>query len=373
MVVQRTRRPPWRFTAVRLAIMASMLGALATVTAPPIGMVDSAASTTNAVADGSWNGSLVYDAQASWPEVVALASASASFDMVVSGGIVTGGAYEFSASGVGASDTIAGVLTFTGIGGMGGDATTPIIEPTSMSMTGTAFAQGIEVPISYSASGDQLTSTPLEIYQASCEEVSGSFVQQIAEAVAGTGGTGSFFGNWFAIRFADPAAAGAPDTLQAYEDLIDEIIQLQNAVKNGNGLEPYKLLQLADRAEQLMATAELNEECHNLAEGAGDVIFDASSVAVADLIHAALQSSSSVSLQAMQNLVSLGLRTGVLQANAAEGTDAYDLDVELNADFDLRLTAALGPPVDTPAVQQIMLTALTMGWSSVAEKAAGAL
>ncbi|MGH9134702.1 MAG: hypothetical protein ACRDZZ_12235, partial [Ilumatobacteraceae bacterium] len=214
--------------------------------------------------DGSWLGSLIYNGQVSFPaDVQAQASASGTFDFVVAGGIVTEGTMEFSATGLGTADaaTTIASLDFVGQGGVEGVASEPILRADSVHASGVAVSQGFEVPIDMDFGPAELTPLPLDIFSVTCEQVTGDFVQTLAEAVAGAGGTGSYFGRWVALRGDDPASAG---TMAAYEQLVADTEVIVNLAKGGGPIDPIALLGALDRAEQLAASTAVNAECRNL-------------------------------------------------------------------------------------------------------------
>jgi hypothetical protein len=62
-----------------------------------------------------------------------------------------------------------------------------------------------------------------------------------------------------------------------------------------------------------------------------------------------------------------------LSAHAVAGSTADNLSIQLQAEFDLRLTTAIGPPMDLGEVHQILATSVAMGWTSTAAKAEAAL
>lgn len=323
--------------------------------------------------DGSWLGSLIYNGQVSFPgDTQAEANAFANFDFVVAGGIVTEGTMEFSASGLGTSSGASAIaaLNLEGVGGVEGTAAEPVLRTDSVHMSGTAVSQGFEVPIDYTFGAADLTPLPLEIFTVTCEMVTGDFVQTIADLVASAGGSGSYFGRWVALRGDDPENAG---TMAAYEQLVADTEIIVNAAKAGGAIDSIALLDALDRAEQLAASTPINSACRNLQPELASSFSLAISVLIADLIQAVLAAPASMTLTALQDVVAAGIRSGVLSATAAPGSNAENLSIQLQAEFETRLSTALGPPIDIDDVNQILLTALTMGWPSTAAKAAAAL
>jgi len=321
--------------------------------------------------DGPWLGSLIYNAQVSFPaDVQGQANAIGTFDFTIAGGIVTEGVMEFSATGLGTAGSAIAALDIVGQGGVEGDASMPILRADSAHISGTAVSQGFEVPIDLDFGAADLSPLPLEIFTVTCELVTGDFVQTIAEAVASAGGTGSYYGRWVALPGSDPASA---DTIAAYEQLVADTEVIVNAAKSGGPIDYIALLSALDRAEQLAASTPINVACRNLQADLAGVFSVAISVLIADLIEAVLAAPNSFELKALQAVVAVGIRSGVLSANAAPGSDAESLSIQLQAEFETRLNTALGPPVDTDDVNQIMLTAMTMGWTATADKAKAAL
>jgi hypothetical protein len=333
----------------------------------------SAAPPFDTMPDGSWLGSLVYNAQVSFPgDTQAEAKASGKFDFVVAGGLVTEGTFEFSASGFGTANSAAAIaaLDLVGTGGVEGTASEPVLRSDSVHLSGTASSQGLEVPIDMAFGADELTPIPLQIFTVDCEMVTGSFEQAIAASIAASGGAGTYVGRWVALRGDDPASAG---TMGAYEQLIADAEVIVNAAKAGGPIDPVALLDALDRAEQFAASTPINAACRNLQPDLAEGFSLSISGLISDLIEAVLTAPSSVNLTVLQDVVAAGVRTGVLSANAEPGSLAENFSIQLQAEFESRLDVALGPPALTDDVQQIMLTALTMGWTSTAEKAAAAL
>ncbi len=276
----------------------------------------------------------------------------------------------FSISGLGFSADAIASLDFVGNGGVEGTSAEPVLRADSVHISGTAASQGIEVPISLDVGAGELTPIPLEIYTVTCEQVTGDFVQNVADAVAAAGGTGSYFGRWVALRGDDPSSAGV---LDAYETLVADAEHIVNAAKSGQPIDPIALLDALDRAEQFAASIPINTACRNIEPEHEQIFSLAISVLIADLIEAVLAAPAGVNLTVLQDVVAAGIRTGVLSANAPPDSSAEALSIQLQAEFETRLATALGPPVDADALQQIMLTALSMGWTSTADKAKGAL
>ncbi len=323
--------------------------------------------------DGSWLGSLIYNAEVSFPgDVQAEASAIGTFDFVVAGGLVTEGTMEYSASGLGTASSASAIaaLDFVGEGGVEGTASEPVLRADSVHMSGTAVSQGFEVPIDYTFGAAELTPLPLQIFTVTCEMVTGDFVQTVAAAVTSAGGTGSYFGRWVALRGDEPSSA---DTMAAYEQLVADTEIIVNAAKKGVAIDPIALLDALDRAEHLAASTPINASCRNLQPDLAEPFSLAISVLIADLIQAVLTAPGSVNLTVLQDVVAAGIRTGVLSAAAAPGSDAENLSIQLEAEFATRLDTAIGPPLDSDTANQILLTALTMGWTSTAQKAKDAL
>ena len=257
-----------------------------------------------------------------------------------------------------------------GQGGVEGDASGPILRADSVHMSGTAMSGGFEVPIDFDFGAADLSPLPLEIFTVTCELVTGDFVQTIAAAVAGAGGTGSYYGRWVALPGGDASNAG---TLAAYEQLVADTEVIVNAAKSGGPIDYIALLSALDRAEQLAASTAINVACRNLQADLAGTFSVAISVLIADLIGAVLAAPDSFELKALQAVVAAGIRSGVLSANAVPGSEAESLSIQLQAEFETRLNTALGSPIDTDAVNQIMLTAITMGWTATADKAKAAL
>jgi hypothetical protein len=324
--------------------------------------VPAAAQDEAAFADGSWAGQLVYTGSALFPgDVNATGSTTGAFDFVMSGGLVTEGSFTFDAAGASTMPDGHAELVMHGAGGVEGDAAAPILRADTMSVTGTATALGFEVPVDITMSAGELTPVPLEVWSATCEQVTGTFVQQIAEAVAAAGGTGEFDGVFIANR--SDAALDAT-TLDAYEQVVIDTDSIKQSVIAGGTVDPILLLDVLDRAENLAASTPLNVECHNLQADLASIYALSISVVIRDLIEAVIANPDGLSLAALQHVVHAGVRSGVLTATAPEGSFQDQLSIGLEAIFIDRLTAASGPPVDVDAVQNILLTAQQMGWSA---------
>jgi hypothetical protein len=332
-----------------------------------------AAEPLDTMPDGAWLGSLIYNAEASFPAGAwAEAAASGLFDFVVSGGIVTEGTFEYTASGIGTLQTAIAALDFYGQGGVEGNADHPVLRADSMSVTGVAQSQGLEVPIEFTAGPGEMPPIPLEIFTVTCEQVTGDFTQPIAAAIAAVGGNANLFGRWVAVFNQDPALT--PDTIGVLEVLIADAEKIANAAKAGQPIDPILLLDVLDRAEQLAASIPVNTACRNIQPQLSGTFALMVGVVIEDVIRAVLANPQGINLTTLQAVVAAGVRTGILSANAPAGSTAEALSIELQAGFETRLDAAIAQhPMDTASIQQIMLTATAMGWTSTADKAKAAL
>lgn len=347
-------------------------GAVVVLAALPTAVPASAAEPLDAMPDGAWLGSFVYNGAAFAGFLGADAHGSGLFDFVVSGGLVTEGTLQYQIWGSTSSTMGTGVLEFSGVGGVEGSASAPVLRVDSSHISGAIASQGVEVPIALDFGAGEVPLIALEIFTVNCEQVTGNFDQAIASAVAAAGATGTFFGRWSALFNPDPALT--PDTIAVLQQLITDAEVIANAAKAGQPIDAFALLSVLDRAEQLAASIPANTACRNIATALAGTFALSVNVVIADLIEAAIANPESLTLTVLQDVVAAGIRTGVLSANAPAGSEAESLSIQLQALFETRLDTALADhPIDASTAQQIMLTALQMGWPSTAQKAATAL
>lgn len=314
-----------------------------------------------AFADGSWDGHMVYTASVLFPgDATASGTANGAFDFVMSGGIVTEGTFTFDAAGEGTVPNGHAELVMQAVGGVEGDAAAPVLRADTMSVTGTATASGFQVPIDFTVGAGELTPVPLEVWTATCEQVTGTFVQQVAEAVAAAGGTGTFDGVFIANR---AEAAVDESTAAAYEQVVLDADSIKKSVASGGTIDPILLLDVLDRAENLAASMPLNVECRNIQPEYASGFALAVNVVIVDLIQTVIANPDGLSVRALQLVVMAGIRSGILFAGAVEGSQSEQMSVALEAIFLDRLTTAIGPPKDLDAVLTILLTAEQMGWA----------
>ena len=190
--------------------------------------------------------------------------------------------------------------------------------------------------------------------------MTGDFSQVVAETVAAAGGTGSFVGRFVALRTDDPVP---DDAFGALEQLIVDAESITNAAKAG---EPIDVALLLDALRPGRARGGEHPRQRRVPQHPGPLAatFTGSlGVVVADLIAAVVTNPTGITLATLQAVVEAGVRMGVLSSNASPGSESESLGIQLEAEFDLRLTAAIGPPVNVAEVQQILATATVMGWS----------
>lgn len=340
--------------------------------AVPGAPVTAAADPLLTMPDGQWLGSLIYNSDVSFGggEVLAEVTAYGTFTLAVVGGTVTGGTMEAGASGFGVSSTAGGQLTFTVTGSAAGTAAAPLLVGNSSTISGEIVSEGMAIPVNLTFGASDIAPIPLEIFAVTCEQVTGDFSQVAAAMAAEGGGVGEFVGRFTALRGDDPLP---DDAIGALEQLITDAESISNAAKAGQPIDTTLLLDALDRAEALAASIPVNVECRNIPGPLASAFVGSLAMVIADLIAAVVANPTGITLATLQAVVEAGVRMGVLSANAPAGSEAESLAIQLEAEFDLRLDAAIGPPFVPADVAQILATAKVMGWSGVAAKAEAAL
>lgn len=196
--------------------------------------------------NGTWVGTATYFGELNEATVNALAAADIGFKLVVSGGQVTTGTLTMTGQGSSVETSVGGsaILNVSLTAELSGSADNVAVTGTA-TFTGTAQAQGFEVPIDFSGP----VSGSFQPEWATCTQVGGDFGTQAEEAAAAYGLNVQAEGLFVAKRVADgfeddPKKYIPPD----YTKLVDD---MQKAA--AGDITAAELKKLVQRIEEVNA------------------------------------------------------------------------------------------------------------------------
>lgn len=348
---------------VAVALVAAAVATSATAVPVPPG------SEPAGLVDGQWVGYLIYDGRTFLAGASGEGAGSGQFSMTISGGAVTEGTSSFQVSLTSTTDAGGGQFTLSGTGTLVGDSLIPVFRITSAGLTGTASAGGVDVPVEIPLTADELNPIPLEVLAVSCEAASGDFSQVIADNVLSAGGSGEFRAYWQAVR----TAPGDVTAVEALARLGSDLLSLGDAIASGADPGSTRIAAIGLDVMDQLAAATANEACRELYPGATDWAFSSVASLVRRALELALEHTTTLSTRSLRALVELGVVSGLLLPGRLAESSAADLDILLLTEFAGRYAAAIGPPVATAEMHQILIAALTMGWDDLAAQAREAL
>ncbi len=317
--------------------------------------------------DGEWIGRLVYDGRISFPsDVYATGTAAGAFMMTIEGGAITRGSATFSGSSNASTDTGTADAAFFGTGTMRGDALNPVLQITVLNFSGTAEAQGVLVPFDLTFEEAEITPVQLLPLAITCEMASGEFTQSLLDVVTAAGGTAGLYGYWIATR----SPGGDDSAVEAAARSGLDLLELRDQITDGVDPGPVHVSRLTLDVMDQLAAAEANEFCRELYPGAAEGFAVSTVAIVRQVIDAALANARTLSTATLRALVNLAVVSGLLHGSAPDEVREDEvrnpeLRNQLRAVFTERYRSALGPPVATDEMHQVLLAALTMGWGDL--------
>lgn len=310
--------------------------------------------------DGEWSGALDYAGSAAAGGGSAVAGGTGTLTIAVAGGRAQG---TFSFLGSGSSVTPGGgsaQLTFGADGALSGDADAPVLEPTSVNLTGEASVQGITVPFDFSGPTDPV---PLHITAASCNQVSGTYAQEAQTAVNAQGIAATFTGFFTVVR-SKVAPPGTADTLNA---ILNELDTALATGQTSGGILHDALLETLAKAEDFAASLPGNTKCGLPGTDAFQLAISAKVAAVLEQI---LPLSGIFTTAELVELMYAGVQAGAIGSGAADQAEAQKILDELEAILTTRLQDAITAG-NADEIEAIKVAAITFGFQELVDLAGG--
>lgn len=313
-------------------------------------------------ADGKWQGTIVYSADATFPAGPVNAQAtleSASFEADVTGGTMTG---TFSAQGSSTSQTLNGsaMLSLAIDGTMTGTAGAPVIDPQSGQLTGSATVGTFTVPINLSF-GSSLTDVPLTITGATCSQVNGNFIQPVAAAVAGGGSIVNFTATFFAVRTGQSSGA-----LEALQQLMAVAQKISDNFAQTGQLDAAGLIEVVAHAEAFSASLAKAASC-GASKGADQFSLAITGI-VAHMLDLAVTDPTALSTTQLTDLLWIGTQVGVVGQGALDQDLSDEILKNAKSIVAGRLSDAIAAQ-DKLGIHEVLVAAVTMGWGDLEQKA----
>jgi hypothetical protein len=286
---------------------------------------------------GDWTFKLSYFGLLSGFGLSGVATGSGAGTLKVAKGVPTG-AWTFDAT----SSVGGAKYSFSYNGSITGTPSAPILDPTQ---------------------GSAMT---MYIYSSTCSQVVGNFSQDAEDTATSVGFNALFDGKFFAYR---TGAAGIDDYEQQAEALITEADMLAQQAEQGN-VNSAQFDVVVSKAEDLSAAIKKATKCKTLNK-AGDFNLVISQI-IADLLVHVSNSPGAYTTGEITELLFLGVRVGAIGEGAVDQQFSDSLLAQFEANFETSLDTAIAAN-DQAEIQNIQVLANAMGWSDLAQKAAGAL
>lgn len=344
-----------------------------------VGLLPAIGATTGADAkgaggplrDGNWAGTMTIGATISLGSgsaaVIAQGSGNGTFNLALNSGVGTGdyvlrGSSSATLEGNGTSGNANAAIGITG--SMGGTGAGPILQPVQghADVSGSVSVSGFETPFNESLDfgPDDILASTLKITSSSCTYASGTWAQEIKNAIQAAGvSVSAFQGSWAAVykggATPDAADAALVDILSRGEAIVSMFAA--SGTFDTDALEDV----LAD-AELYAASAPKNEACSRTP--------DEWSSPLAGLIERLLSvmsySKSTTATDIMLG-INVGVRTGVLPST---GDDPLEGEVKAKTAELLAQAIANGAEWDIVAIQ---IEADFLHWTDLSQQAIAAL
>jgi hypothetical protein len=350
-----------RRVRVRHLLILALTVALA---APPAAFAGGADATTPQFVDGTWSGSLDYTGAVDTLGVSALAGGSGTFEMNVAAGQSTG-TFQFLAQGASTSATASASadLTFGTNGSVAGDATKPVLDPQAAQISGTAQAQGFEVPIDFAVGSESLVDAPLSIYAASCNQVTGDFTQEFAGSLSAAGVAATIKGYFVAVRTGS-APEAAVDTLNALLNKLDSVLE---AAQTG-GVTVSAVIDVVKEAEAFAAAIPKNTKCGIFPKSGQFQL--AITAKIADLLDMVIEFADQFTTDELIQLMWAGVQVGAIGAGSADQEFSDKVLGNLENILTERLEQAVTDK-NQEEIDAVLEAAITFGFTDLAKLAAG--
>ena len=338
-------------TAAAVAVAAASGPALAQPGEAPLGF-----------ADGHWSGVAHWQATLTGDGVVANGLADGTFEVQWIGGTPSG-ALLASGSGSSVVDGGSAALTMQFVASFAGTPSVPLLQGDSLSVSGTATAQGIAVPVDLTIGADELGIVPLDVRAASCTVISGDFashVGNVSDQLAGVGTLSAPVAFWSAVRTGDGALLDEIQ-LETLTELLAAGDAMEQAVHAGT-FDSAGLYEVLRRAEQFSYSLARGDDCGRPA----GTYAHALSGMVARILEAMIANSGAFDAWDWQAVVLAAAASGLLGPAAGPTGAQYLTQLIPIIEALIDLAAAAG---DVPALTVLAMTALTMGAADLAAAA----
>lgn len=341
--------------------------AMAVAVLVPAGVAPGGGPNAPRFTDGKWSGTIVYSAAVNFGSGV---TAQGSFDLGtfelnIKGADVTG---TFHVTGEGSAQIPGGSGTLTAVadGTATGTGAAPVLDPQSASFNGSVSVAGVTVPVSFSFGPAELTDLPLAITSSTCEQVVGNFKQVLQNAIGGTGAeVTSLTANIFATR---TGAAG--DSNEALADLMTKAQAVADAFVATGTLDGAALAEVVEEAEAFSSSLAKSSEC-GIVTQPGNFSLAITGI-VRDMVELAFANAGNLTTDQFTDLLWWGTQVGAIGEGAIDQEFSNQFLDDAQALFETRLDAAITAG-DAAAITDIMIGAITMGWTDLAQDASNAL
>jgi len=320
--------------------------------------------------DGNWSGTMAIGATADFSRgnvgLIASGSGNGRFSLLLTGGVASGdfrldatGSSNLEASGANGQATAAGVI----VGELQGTSVIPILTPqaahfdVSGSVTVNGFNQPFNVPVD--AGPEELTQSNLVITSSSCTFASGTWAQEMKAAVQAAGANvTSFRGSW-AARFTGAGPAAPDDALTNLLNRGEAV--LTKWIADGT-FDEEEMESVLVESEQYAVSSGTNDACPGGQKGT----WSSPLAGMVERLLTAIANSPTTTAEILRFGVAAGMRTGVLPSidSPLESTLQAKAVEVYNAAFDAN---------DTFSIQMILISALSLQWTELAQAATEAL
>ena len=281
-----------------------------------------------AFADGRWYGVFSWDSTVEFDVALGETKSSGNFSLTFQGGLPTGEYTWVTNEAVGTTDEARADLTISSTGVFSGRAESPLLVPSSLSVTGQVEVFGIDTfPVEFSVGAGDLVTVPLDIVRAGCTSVSGNFttrVTEFGEQVSGLGGSVSVQkARWSAIRTGDTGTS-QPEQAATIEKLLADGKEIADGIDKGT-FDHDALSFLIFRAEQIANAIKRNDECNIANPG---LFMTVVAGVVVDILSRMVANRTLFDIEDFRVAVVAGVESGAIGASAGPSAAQLTTDIK---------------------------------------------